>query len=584
MFTNTSRAPLSELPLHQFVSQSLACSPSASTDKLLKTPSRSRSRSPSLPASRRNSVSVSPHKQAVLQNHRLVREGSVASPSSASTQPSITAIENGSAQEDVPLLPRRLFGDRSSHLVGSDDSLEASPVLPGSAQGASRFSPHNVKNLAHHSGGRPSTPKGASTTPLNMRQHRPPHTSGPKPTEHVEPSPTTQRMSEPRLATSQRYEQADALSTPSRTRNGAQPPMPAWLPPSAAGNSSKEAGTGSVTPLEQPTQPIPTSTLQSLPKKKHRVSHTEIAIAHEEAGAGPLVSPSPRKMVDYFASADEKAAAPPSAQTRLHSDSMSDRQQSIAALRSLTDLTSKQPIDSLTLAKSGLFLGVVARPLVDWTVYEDPPLSSDTAPSQDHAHVGSDANNLDGTPLLSPAGSSAEFAAPSTPNKENRVPDPSFLVSKAVPIALPDRAHSADAVPTKTRSSSRLASVASSPVAVASRKRGTGGRLSLLADAEDDEAHRDASVQLEGDETLAVAVATSPSSGKKLKSKGNPSPAHSARKVSAHQRKASAGRSLESGRTSRKASSTLSMESPQRALDAAAVDTVASRTRSRTRV
>lgn len=469
-------------------------------------------------------------------------------------------------------------------MVSSDDSLEASPVLPGSAQRASPFSPHNVKNLAHHSGSRPSTPKGASTTPLNTRQHRPPHTSGPKPTQHIEASPTTIRMSEPRLATSQRYEEADALSTPSRSRTGAQPPIPTCPPSSAAGDVSKEAATGSITPLEQPTQSTSTSALQSLPKKKHRVSHTEIAIAHEEAGAGPLVSPSPRKMVDYFASADKNAAALPSTQTRLRSDSISDRQQSVAALRNLTDLTSKQPIDSLTLAKSGLFLGVVARPLAGWTVYEDPPMSSDTAPSQDHVHVGSDASNLDGTPLSSPVASSSELAAPSTPNKENRVPDPSFLVSKAVPIALPDRAYSVDAVPTKTRSSSRLASVASSPVAVASRKRGTGGRLSLLADAEDDEANRDASVQPDGDETLATAAATSPNSGKKLKSGGNPSPARSARKVSSHHRKASAGRSLESGRTSRKASSTLSIESPQRGLDAAAVDTVASRTRSRTRV
>ncbi|CDS00047.1 uncharacterized protein SPSC_04551 [Sporisorium scitamineum] len=565
--TNTAREPLSELPLHRFVSQSLACSPQSSPDKLLKTPSRSRSRSPSLPTSRRNSTSVSPHKQAVLQNHRLVREGPVASPSSTSKD------NDNMADADFSLLPRRLFGDRTSKRASSDDPLEASPVLPGSASSASRFSPHNVKHLAHHStGSRPSTPKGAATTPLNLRQHRPPHTSGPKPARYVEPSPTTQRMSEPRLPVSRRYEHADEPATPSRTRKETGLSSPALA------SNGEDSATGGMTPLEEPSRSTSSSALQSLPKKKHRVSPTEVAIAHEEAGAGPIASPSPRKMADYFADPDENASAFILAQTRLRSDSISDRQHSAAAFRNLTDMAAKQSVNSLTLAKSGLFLGVVARPLPGWTVYEDPILSSDTAPSQDHAqHMASDASITMSSPVSSPV------QAPSTSNKENRVPDATFLASKAVPIALPDRAYSVDAVPTKTRSSSRLASAAASPAAPASRKRGTGGRLSLLADADadDEDAHRDASLQLDGDETLAAAVTAS---GKKQRSKGHASPVHGSRKTSSHQRKASAGRGVESGRTSRKASSTHPADSPQRVLDAALLDAVASRTRSRTRV
>ncbi|SJX61193.1 uncharacterized protein SRS1_12415 [Sporisorium reilianum f. sp. reilianum] len=576
--TNTSRAPLSELPLHQFVSQSLACSPHSSPDKLLKTPSRSRSRSPSLPASRRDSTSVSPHKQALLQNHRLVREGSVASPSSTSKE------NDNMIDAEFSLLPRRLFGDRcSSKRASSDDPLEASPVLPGSAFSRSRFSPHNLKHLAHHSANsRPSTPKGATTTPLNLRQHRPPHTTGPKPARFVEPSPTTQRISEPRIPVSRRFEHADAPTTPSRNRKEAAHSPIASLPRACAlsANGDDAAASGGMTPLEQPTRSASTSALQSLPKKKHRVSPTEIAIAHEEAGAGPIASPSPRKMVNYFAPSHANASGFPLAQTRLRSDSISDRQHTAAAFRNLTDMaTSKQPLNSLTLAKSGLFLGVVARPLPGWTVFEDPILSSDTAPSQDHAEQAvMDASTA------SPASSPMQQSAPSTPNKENRVPDAFFLASKAVPIALPDRAYSMDAVPTKTRSSSRLASAAASPVAPASRKRGTGGRLSLLADADadEDDAHRDASLQLDGDETLAAGVTAS---GKRMRSKPNASPVHGSRKASSHQRKASAGRGLESGRTSRKASATHhALDSPQRVLDAAALDSVASRTRSRTRV
>lgn len=590
MTSTSSRAPLAELPLHQFVSQSLACSPKTSPDKLLKTPSRSRSRShsPSLTASRRNSISVSPHKQAILQNHRLVREGSVASPSS-STQPSIASSDNDNMSEtELSLLPRRLFGDRPSKQIGTDDPLEASPVLPGSASRPSHFSPHNVKKMPHHSVNRPSTPKGPSTTPCNMRQHRPPHTSGPKPHQYVEPSPTTQRVSEPRIPISHRYMHAEPPLTPPRNRKEAQSPITALLQLPAASTDASEAETGSTTPLEQPAPSAPNSALQSLPKKKHRVSHIEIAIAHEEAEAGPLVSPSPRKIVDYFAPSEENAAAFQLAETRLRSGSISDRQPRSATLPNLTDMTSKQPVDSLTLAKSGLFLGVLARPLPGWSVYEDPVVSSDTAPSQDHVHVLSDAGDATSSTFSSPAASPVKTGASSTPNKENRVPDATFLASKAVPIALPDRAYSVDAVATKTRSSSRLASAASSPVPVPSRKRGTGGRLSLLADADDDEAHRDPSFQLDEDETLSVsgsATTASASTGKKLRSKvGATSPVHATRKVSSHQRKTSAGRGLELGRASRKASSTVPMESPQRALDAAAMDAVASRTRSRTRV
>ena len=492
------------------------------------------------------------------------------------------------AEAEFSLLPRRLFGDRPSGRSGSDDSLEASPVLPRLTPGASRFSPHNLNNLAHHSASRPATPKGAATTPLNARQHRPPHTAGPKPNQYVEPSPTTQRISEPRLPMSRRFEQVVVPTTPSRTRHGADSPIAA-LPVSAnASASGADARTGGMTLSEEPARSASNSALQSLPKKKHRVSRTEIAIAHEEAGAGPIASPSPRKMADYFAPpAEQGGPGFGLAQTRLRSDSISDRQQSATALRNLTDLAPKQPSNSLTLSKSGLFLGVVARPLPGWSVYEDSVLSSDTAPSQDHAPAGSDAATATTSPVSSPLQSPANQSIPSTPNKENRVPDAGFLASKTVPVALPDRAYSVDAVPTKTRSSSRLASAAASPVAPASRKRGTGGRLSLLADAEDDDANRDASQYLKGDGTLAE---TTTASGKKLRSKGstlcNPaSPVNGTRKASSHQRKASAGRGLDSSRTSRKASSTLAGGSPQRGLDAAvAVDAVASRTRSRTRV
>ncbi|TKY85083.1 hypothetical protein EX895_006163 [Sporisorium graminicola] len=583
--TNTYRAPLSELPLHHFVCQSLAASPQTSPDKLLKTPSRSRSRSPSLPTSRRNSTSVSPHKQAVLQNHRLVREGSVASPSSTAKE------TDNMADVDFALLPRRLFDDCSSKRASSDDPLETSPVLPGSASSRSRFSPHNIKHLAHHSpSSRPTTPKGATTTPLNLRQHRPPHTSGPKPTQFIEPSPTTQRISEPRLPISHRYEHADAPTTPSRIRKQANPPI-ASVPhaPASSMDGDHAAAQGGITPLEEPTR-LASSALQSLPKKKHRVSPTEIAIAHEEAGAGPIASPSPRKMADYFAPSDENASAFSFDRTRLRSDSISDRQQAAAAFQNLTDMAaSKQPLNSLTLAKSGLFLGVVARPLPGWTVYEDTNLSSDTAPSQDHAQPMTDEASVAAvSPVSSPNHSPAKQSAASTPNKENRVPDAAFLASKPVPIALPDRAYSVDGIPTKTRSSSRLASAAASPVASASRKRGTGGRLSLLADADadadadDEDVHRDASLQLDGDETLAPSLTAS---GKKLRSKGTASPRHGSRKASSHQRKASAGKGLESGRTSRKASSSHqhAVDSPQRVADAAALDAVASRTRSRSR-
>ncbi|SPO21764.1 uncharacterized protein UTRI_10060 [Ustilago trichophora] len=569
--TNRPRAPLAELPLHQFVTQSLACSPKSSPDKLLKTPSRSRSRSPSLPRSRRSSVSVSPHKQAVLQNHRLVREGSAASPSS-SAQPSASSEQaDNMLSVEMSVLPRRLFGDRPSKHTGSDLSLEASPILPVSISAGSRFSPHNIKNLTHHSTSRPSTPKGASTTPLNARQHRPPHTSGPKPSQYVEPSPSTQRMSEPRGGASRRLDPTDVPTTPSRNRKGSHNALP--TDPANVADANKIAY-GRATPLEEePSRSTPNVMLQSLPKKKHRVSPTEIAIAHEEAGAGPLASPSPRKMADYFSPGENEAPAFGSAPTHLRSDSVSDRQQSLAALRSLTDLTSKQPVDSLTLTKSGLFLGVVARPLPGWTVFEDPIPSSDTAPSQDHAA----SSPLAASPTISPFSSPIKPSVPSTPNKENRIPDATFLATKVVPVALPDRAYSVDIVPTttKTRSSSRISSSSAAPspattTATASRKRGTGGRLSLLADAEDDDAQKD---QLCGDETIATVHG----SGKKAKSRAastTTSPVRGLRQASSssnHQRKASAG----SSRGSRKVSAVV---------DAAAMDAVASRTRSRTRV
>jgi len=166
---------------------------------------------------------------------------------------------------------------------------------------------------------------------------------------------------------------------------------------------------------------------------------------------------------------------------------------------------------------------------------------------------------------------------PSTPNKENRVPDDNFLASKVVPIALPDRAYSSDAVPTQKRSSSRIASAAASPATVASKKRGTGGRLSLLADAGDGDATKDSSQQIgdDYDETMATVLG----SGKKAKSGGataSVSPKHGGRKASQQQRKASNGKS-------RKSSSTHQPESPQRLPDSASMDSIASRTRSRTR-
>ncbi len=539
--TNTARAPLAELPLHQFVSQSLAASPTSNSEKLLKTPSRSRSRSPSLSRSRRGSLSVSPHKQAVLQNHRLVREGSVASPSSSSNP------SEPMADTDVSLRPRRLF--ESSGQAGLD--LEASPVLAAATSAGSRFSPRNVGNLVHHSPGRPSTPKGASTTPLNTRHHRPPHTSGPKPDKFVEPSPTTQRMSEPRLPATRRRDQdaAAATSTPSRTRIH---PLSA-----AAETQTKMAAAGATTPVEDPIQAASSAVLQSLPKKKHRVSRTEVAIAHEEAGAGPMASPSPRKMTDYFSPSQDEPGASVSglALSRRRADSITLDAAAVASLPSLAGLGTKTSANGLALAQSGLFLGLVARPLPGWTVYEDASpdalASQDTAPSQDHAASESDALSAASSPMSSPARN-----APSTPNKENRRPDASLLASMVVPIALPDRAYSVDILPAKT--------------GAASRKRGTGGRLSLLADAEDGDAAKEA-LQQDGEDGDNSALS---GWGKKPKSRVHHgsaagTPASGTRKASAHQRKASAG--------SRKASSTHGVDA------AVSVDAVASRTRSRTR-
>lgn len=564
--TSRPRAPLAELPLHHFVSQSLACSPksAASPEKLRKTPSRSRSRSPSLSRSHRNSLSVSPHKQAVLQNHRLVREGSVLSPSSSNHSLNSNQLEN-MADSEIAVLPRRLFGDPPSKSTDSDLSLEASPIATNLAAAESRFSPRNLANLTHHSPSRPMTPKGSQTTPLNLRQHRPPHTSGPKPAQLVEPSPTTQRMSEQRAGGSRQSEREGVLATPSRSRTQSNSPNKA-LPNALIDLKQQDAASGAMTPVEDPDQSASSALLQSLPKKKHRVSDIEVAIAHEEALAGPIASPSPRKMVDYFspaATGDASNLGLPRSRSR--ADSLSDRRQSLATMQSLTDLTSKASVDSLTLTRSGLFLGVVARPLPGWSVYEDPVStqlgSDDTAPSQDHSQVGLDASPS-GSPFSSPMTSPVKHVVPSTPNKENRLPDAAFLASKTVPIALPDRAYSVDAAAMpKTRSSSRLASAAASPVTVASRKRGTGGRLSLLADAHDDEGAKDVSDDY--DETMATVLG----SGKKVKS-ASPAQIRKAsqqRKLSAAQRKAS-------------------NNSPQRGLpDSTSMDSVASRTRSRTR-
>lgn len=553
--TNRPRAPLAELPLHHFVSQSLASSsPKSSPGNLLKTPSRSRSRSPSLSSSRNGSVSVSPHKQALLQNHRFVREGSAASPSSSSTTQPLEQVEN-MTDADLAVLPLRLFADPpSSKTAGSDLSLEASPIVPRSSAGPmeSRFSPRNVKNLAHHS--RPSTPKGATTTPLNVRQHRPPHTSGPKPAQFVEPSPTTQRMSqrmsEPRLSRRGVDAPEEVPATPSRARVLASPAAKARSQDlSAPINAAKEQGSGTMTPLQVPTHLLSLSNNapQSLPKKKHRVSQTEIAIAHEEAGAGPIASPSPRKMTDYFSPAFF-GSSDDANKTRLRTDSISN------PLLSMQDLMSKSSVNSLTLTKSGLFLGVVARPIPGWTVHEDSPLSScDTAPSQDHPP----------SEVESPVQS-----VQSTPNKENRTPDASFLTGKVVPLVLPDRAYSVDVLPLvggsvspggKKRSSSRLTTQESSPAGAVgvgvggSRKKGTGGRLSLLADAD---------AELEVDEEL----------GKKTKGTNQQnSPLIGRRKSSAsqHQSKISA-------RSSRKSSSVYGAGEVG--------EGIASRTRSRTRV
>lgn len=358
-------------------------------------------------------------------------------------------------------------------------------------------------------------------------------------------------MSEPRLPATRRRDQdaAAATSTPSRTRIH---PLSA-----AAETQTKMAAAGATTPVEDPIQAASSAVLQSLPKKKHRVSRTEVAIAHEEAGAGPMASPSPRKMTDYFSPSQDEPGASVSglALSRRRADSITLDAAAVASLPSLAGLGTKTSANGLALAQSGLFLGLVARPLPGWTVYEDASpdalASQDTAPSQDHAASESDALSAASSPMSSPARN-----APSTPNKENRRPDASLLASMVVPIALPDRAYSVDILPAKT--------------GAASRKRGTGGRLSLLADAEDGDAAKEA-LQQDGEDGDNSALS---GWGKKPKSRVHHgsaagTPASGTRKASAHQRKASAG--------SRKASSTHGVDA------AVSVDAVASRTRSRTR-
>lgn len=482
-----SRKPLAELPLHLYVSQSLDSSSKPPNTLLTEAKTPSRSRSPSLPWSQRNSRSVSPHKQAVLENYRRVREGSVSSTSIVSLQSSASDSESQRTLEfGAASSPRKLFPSQPSSL---SDSLEQSNVLPGASL-PTQFSPNNVTKAAHHLNSRPTTPSDAKTTPSNQRLHRPSHMTGPKPTNLMEPSPSTQRYSEPRVPHQRRQTEPADPVTPSRPRQ-----LRAASPFEAQQRASSDVSAAANQPSNS------SQLLQSLPKKKHRVSRTEIAIAHEEAGSGPTGSPSPCKVANYVLS-----------------------------------------------PKS------VSQPAVAWTVFEDPPIIEST---NDCPALSEDLSNTAADRQSSPSSSVATNSVPSTPNKENRLPDIDLLASKVVPIALPDRAYSASAVPTS-----------SGPP---SRKRGTGGRLSLLAIAGDEPAKAK-----DNNELAEPSAPLSASKRSRNQDKtAEPDQTTSTRKVS-HSRKASASKSPEASRGRRK----VSARHAQR--DHPDGDQISSRTRSRT--
>lgn len=413
--SNQPRQPLAELPLHLYVSQSLESSSRPLNTPLPEPKTPSRSRSPSLPLSQRNSRSVSPHKQAVLQSYRRVREGSLSSISVASQQSSASGSETRGA--NVPNTACSTKTLASPQPSTSTNSLDQSIALTGQSA-PTQFAPRNVITVPHYTSSRPTTPGDHKTTPANLRLHRPPHTSGPKPADLMELSPSTQRHSEPHVS--------------ARRMDLVEPVTPSRASQMAADYSHNSFGQEN---CDEHSSALPTSSqlLKSLPKKKHRVSRTEIAIAHEEAGAGPVGSPSPCKAADYI-----------------------------------------------------LASNMIPKPQEHWTVYEDPPTLDCADPL-----ISVNALNDTAERQMSPSSSIVSTSAPSTPNKENRVPDAELMATKAVPIALPDRAYSASAVPTTS---------------VPSRKRGTGGRLSLLANA--DEVHAkatDSNEPLESDSPLSAS-------------------------------------------------------------------------------
>ncbi|SPO39835.1 uncharacterized protein PSFLO_05316 [Pseudozyma flocculosa] len=411
----------------------------------------------------------------------------------------------------------------------------------------------------------PATPTDAPTTPRNARLHRPSPVSGPKPKSMVEPSPSTERHADS-LALQARWASIQAGST-SRPRT----PVP------SDGEDGDSQGMVDGHHQQQGQQrlidaadagvasPRKSSALKSLPKKKYRVSKEEIAIAHEIAGSGPMGSPSPCKVASfsdgYFAARNDDdndihaaraGGSPIRGSPRRRSQSLKAEEVDIYALPEAIgdDVFSNAHLRQLSASK--LFGDIKRRAPLGWTVYEDPVVdkqidAAETKPMQD-LHV-----------LASPLA----MSVPSTPNKENKRP----LAEAEGDVKVE---HGAEASPVGHNSA---------------RKRGTGGRLSLLAKAEDevvDSADQATESRL-APEAAAVETTTVTSPPKKSRLSGNPKPESDTAPVhAAVHRSPDAVR----GRSTRKASATGSATARKPAAAAApavASGGVASRTRSKVR-
>lgn len=336
---------------------------------------------------------------------------------------------------------RRLFDDvirsrgissaRSDRTVKAT-ALEDSPEISPSRTPRARTSRTGT--------GPPATPTDTLATPTNARSHRPAPLTGPK--VRVEPSPSFDP--ERRLTRSARAASRSAATGEPRTPSSA-------LPPADLFGSTTEGDSVRAAEADAAEANRTTPLLQSLPRKKERVSPFEVAIAHREAGS-EIGTPSPHKAARarLLAEADGEAGHLPLA----------------ASMTSRMTAMITQPAQALAAAATAAAppsdpFGSSSEPFV---IFEDSQEDIERALQGDYdLPASADHSQEENVAVGEQIDSDAEAGA----IKENVAPAP-----------------------------------ASAPVPKSARKKGTGGRLSLLANSSESDSEAE---EQDGDEVLLKA-------------------------------------------------------------------------------